>query len=336
MMDNNERICVLIPAYNMGKYLESCIDSVLAQTYQNIHILVVDDGSTDNTKEICDRYREQDSRFESLHIENSGHGIARNVGIEHCTEKYVVMIDSDDCVNTTFVEALFTVMQESGADMVNPSYIHFHEDDEIDLSMNADEVEEDPVVYTRDEAMRELTHYRAHFFMPQKLYKTELFKDYRYPDVQVNVDVWAIHHLIIRSKKVAVSKKAIYFWRQSPEGMTRNFSPKKVSAALAALDRAETAAKHRYTELVPLFEREFHVQAVEFYRKCRKRHINGKKVLKPYKNKLIETYRFNSEEYIRLYNRKERILHWFFARNYFIFDILDSIIDDSTRDRERE
>ena len=80
-MDYNERICVLIPAYNMGKYLESCIDSVLAQTYRNIRVLLVDDGSTDNTKEICEKYKEKDSRFESIHIENSGHGIARNVGM---------------------------------------------------------------------------------------------------------------------------------------------------------------------------------------------------------------------------------------------------------------
>lgn len=335
-MDNSERICVLIPAYNMGKYLESCIDSILAQTYQNIHVLLVDDGSTDNTVEICEKYKEMDSRFESIHIENSGHGIARNVGLDHCTEKYIAMIDADDCINTTFIESMYDVMVKCDADMVNPSYIHFHTDDEIDLSMNADAVEDDPTVYNRDEAMEYLTHYKAHFFMPQKLYKTDLFKDYRYPDVQVNVDVWAIHHLIIRSKNVAVSKKAIYFWRQSPEGMTRNFSPQKVSAALAALDRAETAAKHGYTELVPLYEREFHFQAVLFYRKCRNRHIDGKKVLQPYKDKLLATYRFNGEEYKKMYDRKERVLHWFFARNYLIFDILDRIIDDSTRDRERE
>ena len=142
-MDNSERICVLIPAYNMGKYLESCIDSILAQTYRNIHVLLVDDGSTDNTAEICEKYKEKDSRFESIHIENSGHGIARNVGMDHCTEKYVAMIDADDCINTTFIESMYDVMITCDADMVNPSYIHFYTDDEIDLSMNADVVEDD-------------------------------------------------------------------------------------------------------------------------------------------------------------------------------------------------
>lgn len=332
----DEKICVLIPAYNMGKYLERCIDSVLAQTYRNIRVLLVDDGSTDNTKEICERYKEKDSRFTSIHIKNSGHGIARNVGLENCDEKYVAMVDADDCISTTFIEALYDVMVKSGADMVCPSYILFHEDDEIDLMMNADNPSDDYTAYNTDEAMEELTHYRAHFFMPQKLYKTALFSDYRYPDVRVNVDVWAIHHLIVRSKAVAESKRAIYFWRQSPEGMTRNFSVKKVSATLAALDRAKTAAEYGYTELVPYFEREFHMQAVEFYRKCRNRGLDGKGALKPYKAELIKAYRSNSEVYLKMFDRKERILHWFFARNYFIFDILDSIIDDTNRDRERE
>ena len=335
-MDNSERICVLIPAYNMGKYLESCIDSILAQTYRNIHVLLVDDGSTDNTAEICEKYKEKDSRFESIHIENSGHGIARNVGLDHCTEKYVAMIDADDCVNTTFVEALYDVMQKSGADMVNPSYINFYDDPQIDLTMNENDPSDDYVVFDRYEAMKELTYYRPHFFMPQKLYNTELFKDYRYSDVRVNVDVWAIHHLILRSEAVAESKRAIYFWRQSPEGMTRNFSTKKISAVLAALDWLEVAKKHGYSDLVPLFERVFHLQAVRFYRQCRKRHLNGKKELKPYKDKLLETYRFNGEAYVKMYNRKERILHWFFARNYFVFDLLDGVIEDSLRDKGRE
>ena len=331
----NEKICVLIPAYNMGKYLEKCIDSVLAQTYRNIRVLVIDDGSTDNTKEICDRYEQKDSRFFAIHTKNGGSGRARGIGLEHCEEDYVAMIDADDCVNTTYLEKLYEVMKKSGADMVRPYFELFSDDSEIDLNINRYASSDDYTVFRRPEAMKELTRASAYYIMPQKLYKASLFSDFNYPEVRIHEDAWAIHHLVIRAEKVAVARNSVYFWRQSPEGKTRNFSAKYVSVVGAVLDRAEVA-RNGYLSCVPYFEREFHVQAVEFYRKCRKRHIDGKKVLKPYKHKLIETYRFNSEEYIRLYDRKERILHWFFARNYFIFDILDSIIDDSTRDRARE
>lgn len=332
----DEKICVLIPAYNMGKYLERCIDSVLAQTYRNIRVLVVDDGSTDDTKEICDRYRLKDSRFSSIHIENGGSGKARGTGLEHCTEKYVAMIDADDCVNTTYLEKLCDVMQKSGADMVRPSYVVFRDDKEIDMNIYSDAAADECVVFNREEAMKELTHPLAYYTMPQKLYKTSLFKDYHYPEARVHEDAWAIHHLVLRSDKIAIEPKSVYFWRQSAEGKTRNFNEKYVSVVGAMLDRADTAARHGYRSLVPAFEREFHIQAVEFYRKSRNRHINGKKVLRPYKDKLLATYRFNGEEYKKMYDRKERVLHWFFARNYLIFDILDRIIDDSTRDRERE
>ncbi len=333
MQDNlyNEKICVLIPAYNMGKYLERCIDSVLAQTYQNIRVLVVDDGSTDNTREICERYKEKDSRFTSLHIENSGHGIARNIGIDHCTEKYIAMIDSDDCINTTFIEALYDVMIKSNADIVCPSYVSFHEDHEIDWNMNVDASADEYIAYTRDEAMEELSmRYSRYFVMPQKLYKTALFKDYRYTDEPVNVDEWAIHHLIIRSESVAISKKAIYFWRQSPEGMTRNFSAKKISGVRARIDRLETAKKHGYTSCIPSLERGLHFQAIMFYRRCRSNHINGKELLKPYEDRLKSCFPLGAEQYKDVLDRKERFLHWLFVRNYLLFDYFDGIIKDTT------
>lgn len=333
--ETSERICVIIPAYNMGKYLRSCIDSVLAQTYSNIRVVLVDDGSTDNTGEICDEYEKKDARFTAVHTENKGQGMARNIGIENCTEKYLAMVDADDCISTTFISSLYEVMKESGADMVSPSYILFHNDDEIDLNINAGAPCEYRV-YTRDEAMEKLTRYSAYFVMPQNLYKAELFSDYNYPDETFNVDIWAIHHLIVRLKKMAVSKNSVYFWRQSPEGMTRNFSTNKISGVLSALDRADTAEKHGYSEHVPCFEREFHMRAVEFYRRCRKRNLDGKEALKPHKSKLVKVYRINGEEYKRLFSRKERLLHWVFARNFTLFDILDQFINDSTRDHTME
>lgn len=112
--------------------------------------------------------------------------------------------------------------------------------------------------------------------------------------------------------------------------MTRNFSIKKISGVCACIDRIDTAVKYGNTDYVSMLERNLHMQAIVFYHKCHNRHINGRKLLRPYQKRIKVAYCFNGEEYKVLLDRKERILHWTFARNYF-FDILDAVIKDTTR-----
>ena len=99
-------ISVIVPVYNVEKYLEECLDSIQDQTYSDIEVILVNDGSTDSSKEICKKYCKQDSRFLLINQENQGLSAARNKGVEISTGEYIVFVDSDDIIKTNYLEKL--------------------------------------------------------------------------------------------------------------------------------------------------------------------------------------------------------------------------------------
>lgn len=117
-MEQQKRISVIVPVYNVEDYLPKCLDSILAQTYQNLEIILVDDGSPDRSGEICDQYAERDSRVAVIHKANGGVCAARNVGLDAATGEMIGFVDSDDWIEPDMYEVLLEKMQEHGADIV--------------------------------------------------------------------------------------------------------------------------------------------------------------------------------------------------------------------------
>ncbi|HEM5301348.1 TPA: glycosyltransferase family 2 protein [Streptococcus suis] len=110
-----EKISVIVPVYNVEKYLERCINSLLNQTYSNLEIILVDDGSTDRSGQICDQYKNRDE-FVVIHKENAGLGMARNTGLDTATGKYIIFVDSDDYIDDNMIQSLYEEIQKTGAD----------------------------------------------------------------------------------------------------------------------------------------------------------------------------------------------------------------------------
>ena len=110
-------VSIIVPAYNAQLHLAECLDSLLKQTYSNLQIIVVDDGSTDNTAVICDEYRKKDERIVVIHKSNGGLSDARNAGIEIAKGKYITLIDSDDYVEKDYVQFLYQLIKENNAEM---------------------------------------------------------------------------------------------------------------------------------------------------------------------------------------------------------------------------
>ena len=123
-MSENPLISVIIPVYNVAKYLPRCLDSVYQQTYNNLEIILVDDGSTDNSLEICNQYAKQDKRIVVIHQENGGLSAARNSGMDHMQGEFFTFIDSDDWVTPDYCEVLFQAIKKSGADVSASIFIH--------------------------------------------------------------------------------------------------------------------------------------------------------------------------------------------------------------------
>ena len=128
-MLENELISIVIPIYNVENYLRQCLDSIVAQTYQNFECLLINDGSPDNSADICREYVSKDSRFRYFEKENGGVSSARNLGIEHSKGEYITFIDSDDWVDSDYLEVLYTTLLEEGADIAVSTYKQFNMDD---------------------------------------------------------------------------------------------------------------------------------------------------------------------------------------------------------------
>jgi glycosyltransferase involved in cell wall biosynthesis len=118
-------ISVIVPVYNAEKFLDQCLESIVAQTYPHLEILVVDDGSTDGSGEKCDRWAERDERIRVIHQPNGGHSAARNTALDAMTGELVAMVDSDDVLHPEFAATLLDVMRQTGCDIAVGGYVAF-------------------------------------------------------------------------------------------------------------------------------------------------------------------------------------------------------------------
>ena len=116
-MKKNNLISIIVPIYNVEKYLKKCIDSIINQTYKNLEIILVDDGSPDNCGKICDEYAKKDNRIKVIHKENGGVSSARNVGVENATGEYIGFVDSDDYIEKDMYEVLINNLKKENADI---------------------------------------------------------------------------------------------------------------------------------------------------------------------------------------------------------------------------
>lgn len=224
-------ISIIIPVYNSEKYLTACIDSVLAQTLADFELILVDDGSSDKSGEICDGYALRDERVKVYHTENSGSSAARNYGIDRACGSYLGFIDSDDVIEPDMYELLYNNMIREDADMsmcgladVYDGKVTNKKDKNIYKVMDAEEA-----IKTVMEA--ELTSVTP----VNKLYKRELFDDTRYPvGKDSGEDASVIVELLMKCKKTVLDTSQKYYYvHRSNSITTRDFRPSDLSVIQA-------------------------------------------------------------------------------------------------------
>lgn len=135
-MKNQPLVSVIIPVYNVEEYLRKCVDSVLNQTYKNLEIILVDDGSTDSSGKICDEYVEKDERISAVHQKNGGLSVARNSGLSEAEGKYVYFLDSDDYITDNALETLVEIAEKDNSDIVFFDAVSFADTDDFEVSQN--------------------------------------------------------------------------------------------------------------------------------------------------------------------------------------------------------
>lgn len=216
------KVSIIIPVYNVEKYLEQCVNSILAQTYKNLEIILVDDGSPDNCPQICDDFAAKDQRIKVIHKKNGGLSSARNAGLDVATGEYVMFIDSDDFIDNNTVEELLAVKENCNADIVCYGMYHKHNDN---ISIIKNTVSKNNIeIYDNFTALRRLLMRTIDCSSCNKLYSKEIIGDSRFKEGRNNEDNPFLFELYQKHANIAYTNKVYYYYRHTQGSISKTFN----------------------------------------------------------------------------------------------------------------
>ena len=225
MSQEKALISIIIPVYKVEKYLEKGIQSVINQTYENLQIILVDDGSPDNCGKICDEYAKKDHRIEVIHKSNGGLSDARNKGLEIAKGEYIGFVDSDDYIEADMYEVLYNLLKQYNADV---SICNFYTVSQGKISIkNADNGINE---YNRIEILKEiLLDKNIQSYAWNKLYKKELFDEIKYPIGKKYEDIGTTFYLLEKCNKVVVTGKSEYYYINRQDSIVNNVTESTIT-----------------------------------------------------------------------------------------------------------
>lgn len=239
-----EKITVIVPVYNVENYLEKCLDSLINQTYKNIEIIVINDGSTDNSGEICQEYAQKDNRIVYIEKENGGLSDARNVGLDKMTGSYVTFIDSDDWIEQDYIETLYKKIVEYQADIAVGNYYSYNEDEEtyyfhIYGDSYYEKVYDNISIFENLYESQEMKSF-ALISAWGKLYKAKLFDYLRFDKGKLGEDGYFNQKMYLSVNKVVYLNKGLYAYRQRSGSITKTWTEKWMHALVDAMSERIT------------------------------------------------------------------------------------------------
>ena len=222
------KISVIIPVYNVEKFLNRCIESVINQDFTEIEIIMVNDGSTDKSGKICKRYANEDGRIKFFSKENGGLSSAINYGLDKATGKYIYFLDSDDFLHKNAFSEMVRIMEQTKTDIVSTNLRLVSENPELNIEndyVNAYfEVATNKVFF-----LQNISNHAC-----GKLYKRNLFEGIRYPEGRNYEDISTTYRLYKKANKIAYSKDSLYFYRQRNNAITQTITKKNINDLLLA------------------------------------------------------------------------------------------------------
>ncbi len=237
-----DKISVIVPVYNVEPYIRQCVDSIINQTYKNLEIILVDDGSPDNCGKICDEYATKDARIKVLHIENGGPAVARNAGLDIATGNYIGYIDSDDYIEPDMYETLYNAMIRTDAGLV---VCNWFEGTESNWVKNT--------VYPKKEILTPNEAFEAFYnsmYVWNKLYRKDVVKNLRFVETYAQ-DVLYTFTNFTRIDKVVCLDKSLCYYRSNPASRQHTKKFKRNFLAFLKVQNLEMiyAEKHKLFKL---------------------------------------------------------------------------------------
>ncbi|MBO5094460.1 MAG: glycosyltransferase [Lachnospiraceae bacterium] len=318
----DDLISVIIPVYNVEGYVENCVRSVQNQTYRNLEIILVDDGSKDRSGYICDKLAEKDERIFVIHQENQGLSGARNAGLEVAHGKYVAFVDADDTIYFEMYTVLCGILKQNNADIAVGGMVRT-ENEKFFLNVVYKDYHID--VYEKEEALMQLFYqYTDAVSACNKLYIRELFCSLRYPYGKLHEDEYITYQLLYRARRVVFVEEKMYAYMQRQGSIVHSPSVRSRKDKIGA-----------YKEVIEFCKSEKAMQAYkravyryldfscEYYLFCKQsKNRQARKELKTRIVQEIETYMKEFE-----FNKKNMLKFVLFRNSPLLFQILKNITD---------
>jgi glycosyltransferase involved in cell wall biosynthesis len=225
-------VTLIVPVYNVQQWLSQCVDSIMRQTISDWRLILVDDGSTDKSSEICDSYAAKDGRISVIHKQNGGLSSARNAGLDVATSEFVIFIDSDDEVHPELISHLLTMQTATGADICSGNTVY---QTNYKFKPIVDERFDE---YTPEKAI-ETTLYQRNGLLNSawnKLYKRELFDGLRFTEGIGYEDLDIFYKVYARANKFAYSRQVTYLYRANPTSYINTWSKSRLDV-LTVVDK---------------------------------------------------------------------------------------------------
>ena len=287
-------ISVIVPVFKAEKYIESCVSSILSQTYGDFELILVEDGSPDRSGEICDALAATDTRIRVIHKENGGAATARNAGLDAAKGDFIAFIDGDDCVHPQYLEFLLALQQKTDADFAMCYYDFFTEEGEWFAG-------EPQTEYALLDGTEMLANFAEHcrkvslISLCMKLFKKEIFDGLRIPEGFIEEDSMSLPHILERAEKIARSEAKLYHWRITPGSVTRSGLTEKSFAYIEVSRYQAEFFAERGSVQADHFRKEFLMRVLKYYYKVEAEKPELMAALKPY----IKTCRKLFPRYIR-------------------------------------
>jgi len=307
-------VSVIVPVYNVEKFLPACIESILAQTYPDFELILVDDGSTDSSGCICDEFQKKDSRIRVIHKKNEGVCKARNVALDAMAGEYCILVDSDDVIHPRLLEIALNELRNTSLDMLIYGYEFVNEDfcyvglDDILCGEKSEH-------YSIEETLKEAMLGRKFRMIAwNKLYKSSLWKNIRFPEGRTFGDDSAVtYRLIDACDSIAFLKCPLYYYRmRNGRALHADLCVKNLELFDSYYEMQGFIAS-KYPQLCSLAQYAYGVRLFDFFAKLRVQKINSKK------NLLLELYKKILRQNPLIYKNKsltfkQRILLFMFTK----------------------
>ncbi len=309
-VDNSKLVSVIVPVYNVESFFEHCITSILEQTYTNLELILIDDGSTDTSGQMCDEWQKMDSRIIVHHQKNQGLSAARNRGLDLAKGDYICFVDSDDFVTKNYLESFVDEIETTNADFVFCDIVSSKlVDASIDLDKNT--------VLTPKECAKWLTNplSREYVLMVvacNKIFRRELFDTYRFAYGKLHEDEFMINHMLYNIKKAVYISKANYVYRNNEESITgkgNSSNVKHLHAIEAYEERINMAMNRGDEEFAAITLKWALLKLAYFYR-------DGNETMKEHSKELfVRIY----DKYRALFTRKQQVKYRLFKEAPVLF-----------------